>query len=50
VEQLLPLVNIADHTVLHCTQINSFESGNSTRKHFDGNHFMFSQRSRMRST
>jgi len=35
-ERLLPFVNIADHT-LHCTQINSFELGNSIRKRFDGN-------------
>jgi len=29
-KQLLPFVNIADH-ILHCTQINLFELGNSTR-------------------
>ena len=28
-KQLLPFVNIADH-ILHCTQINLFELGNST--------------------
>jgi len=33
-EQLLAFVNIADY-ILHCTQINSFELGNSTRKRFD---------------
>lgn len=34
-KQLLAFVNIADY-ILHCTQINSFESGNSTRRRFDG--------------
>jgi len=38
-EQLLPFVNIADY-ILHCIQINSLELGNSTCKHFDGNHFL----------
>ena len=38
-EQLLPFVNNADF-ILHCTQINLFELGNSTRKHFVANHFL----------
>jgi len=40
-EQLLPFVNIDDY-ILQCTQINSFELENSTRKRFDGNHFLLS--------
>jgi len=44
-EQLLLFVNIADY-ILHCTQINSFELGNSTRKRFDGKHFLLSRQSR----
>ena len=31
---------------LHCTQLNSFELGNSTCKRFDGNHFLLLRRSR----
>ena len=45
-EQLLLFVNIADY-ILHCTQISSFELGNSTRKSFDENHFLLLRRSRM---
>ena len=46
--ELLPFVNNVDY-ILHCTQItqiNQFESGNSTPKRFDGNHFLLSRRSR----
>ena len=48
-EQLLLFVNIADY-ILHCTQINSFELGNSTRKCFDENHFLLLRRSCMEHT
>ena len=44
-EQLLPFVNNSDF-ILHCTQINKFELGNSSRKRFVGNHFLLSRQSR----
>ena len=43
--ELLPFVNNVDY-ILQCTQINEFESGNKTRKRFDGNHFLLLPRSR----
>jgi len=43
-EQLLSFVNIADY-MLHCTQINSFELGNSACKRFNGNHFLLLRQS-----
>ena len=43
--ELLPFVTNVDY-ILQCTQINEFESGNNTRKRFDGNNFLLSRRSR----